>query len=215
MVITPTARMASRSGTTARSASRSSASATAPRRWSRACSSTRMPRTIEFVPGLMHVNLGGYHIRDIEFTAAFDIDVDKVGKDLSEAIFAEPEQHHQVRRRAEPRRHGPSRHDPRRPGQVPLARSSPRRPARPPISSRILKDTETDVVISYLPVGSRDGDQVVCRAGAGSRLRLRQLHPGLHRQRRNTGERASRSAACRSSATTSRARSARRSPTAC
>src|SRR3954467_11847407 len=44
----------------------------------------------ESVPGLMHVNLGGYHIRDIEFTAAFDVNETKVGKDLSEAIFAEP-----------------------------------------------------------------------------------------------------------------------------
>ena len=42
----------------------------------------------ESVPGLMHVDLGGYHVRDIEFTAAFDIDAEKVGKDLSEAIFA-------------------------------------------------------------------------------------------------------------------------------
>ena len=42
----------------------------------------------EFVPGLMHVNLGGYHVRDIEFVAAFDIDKNKVGKDLSEAIYA-------------------------------------------------------------------------------------------------------------------------------
>ncbi len=40
------------------------------------------------VPGLMHVDLGGYHVRDIEFTAAFDIDADKVGKELSEAIFS-------------------------------------------------------------------------------------------------------------------------------
>src|SRR3954465_1053959 len=40
------------------------------------------------VPGLMHVDLGGYHISDIEFSAAFDIDADKVGKDLSEAIWA-------------------------------------------------------------------------------------------------------------------------------
>ena len=44
----------------------------------------------DFVPGLMHVNLGGYHINDIEFSAAFDIDVNKVGKDLSEAIYAKP-----------------------------------------------------------------------------------------------------------------------------
>src|SRR5438445_5726996 len=42
----------------------------------------------ESVPGLMHVDLGGYHVSDIEFSAAFDIDADKVGKDLSEAIFA-------------------------------------------------------------------------------------------------------------------------------
>src|SRR3954465_3653043 len=42
------------------------------------------------VPGLMHVDLGGYHIRDIRFTAAFDINCTKVKKDLAEAIFAEP-----------------------------------------------------------------------------------------------------------------------------
>ena len=44
----------------------------------------------EFVPGLMHVDLGGYHVRDVEFTAAFDVTTDKVGKDLSEAIWAHP-----------------------------------------------------------------------------------------------------------------------------
>src|ERR1700739_4203175 len=40
------------------------------------------------VPGLMHVDLGGYHVRDVEFSAAFDIDAEKVGKDLSQAIFS-------------------------------------------------------------------------------------------------------------------------------
>ena len=44
----------------------------------------------EFVPGLMHVDLGGYHVRDIEFTAAFDVVEGKVGKDLAEAIWAHP-----------------------------------------------------------------------------------------------------------------------------
>src|SRR5947207_1606377 len=47
-------------------------------------------REDEFVPGLMHVNLGGYHVRDIQFVAAFDVDARKVGLDLSEAIFTEP-----------------------------------------------------------------------------------------------------------------------------
>ena len=49
----------------------------------------RNARENEFVPGLMHVNLGGYHVRDIEFSAAFDVNHTKVGKDLSQAIFAE------------------------------------------------------------------------------------------------------------------------------
>src|SRR6195256_5981001 len=44
----------------------------------------------EFVPGLMHVDLGGYHVRDIQFVAAFDVDARKVGHDLAEAIFADP-----------------------------------------------------------------------------------------------------------------------------
>jgi len=47
-------------------------------------------REDEFVPGLMHVNFGGYHIRDVNFVAAFDIDANKVGKDLAEAIFTPP-----------------------------------------------------------------------------------------------------------------------------
>jgi myo-inositol-1-phosphate synthase len=56
-----------------------------------------------FIPGLMHPRVGGYHVGDIEFSAAFDIDARKVGKDLSEAICS-AEQHGEVRRRAAPRR---------------------------------------------------------------------------------------------------------------
>ena len=44
----------------------------------------------DLIPGLMHVNLGGYHIRDIEFSVGIDIDAEKVGKDLSQAIFSGP-----------------------------------------------------------------------------------------------------------------------------
>ena len=60
------------------------------------------------VPGLMHVNLGGYHIRDIEFSAAIDIDKNKVGKDLVRGHLHQAEQHLQVRHGAEDRRHGRS-----------------------------------------------------------------------------------------------------------
>ena len=54
----------------------------------------------QFVPGLMHVNLGGYHIRDIEFTAAFDIDGREGGQGPQRSRLQRPEQHNQVRRRA-------------------------------------------------------------------------------------------------------------------
>ena len=73
-----------------KSVSQSSAWATAPRRWCRVCSSIKNAKDDDHGPGLMHVNLGGYHVRDIEFTAAFDVVDTKVGKDLSEAIFAYP-----------------------------------------------------------------------------------------------------------------------------
>ena len=107
----------------------------------------------EFVPGLMHVNLGGYHIHDIEFTAAFDIDVEKVGKDLSEAIscgqnntikFAEvPNLGVKVERGMT--------HDGL--GKY-LSQVITKAPGPTADVSRILKETETDVVVSYLPVGS-------------------------------------------------------------
>ena len=54
-----------------------------------------------FIPGLMHPRLGGYHVGDIEFSAAFDIDAGKVGRDLGEAIFAGAQQHRALRRGAE------------------------------------------------------------------------------------------------------------------
>ena len=51
------------------------------------------------VPGLMHVNYGGYHIRDIHFVAAFEVNKDKIGKDLSEAIWVKPNVLRKIRRR--------------------------------------------------------------------------------------------------------------------
>ncbi len=47
-------------------------------------------REEQFVPGLMHVNFGGYHVKDVKFGAAFEVNKDKIGKDLSEAIFTAP-----------------------------------------------------------------------------------------------------------------------------
>jgi myo-inositol-1-phosphate synthase len=105
------------------------------------------------VPGLMHVNLGGYHIRDIEFSAAFDIADTKVGKDLSEAIYAEPNNTYRfanVPHLGVPVHRGMT-HDGLGKYLSQVIRKSPHSTDD---IVRILRDTKTDVVISYLPVGS-------------------------------------------------------------
>ena len=107
----------------------------------------------EDVPGLMHVNLGGYHIRDIEFSAAFDIDANKVGKDLSEAIFTPPNNTYKfsdVPYLGVPVARGMT-HDGL--GKY-LKEVVHKAPGSTADIGRILKDTGTDVVVSYLPVGS-------------------------------------------------------------
>ncbi len=106
-----------------------------------------------FVPGLMHVDLGGYHIRDIEFSAAFDIDVNKVGKDLSEAIFEKPNNTYkfsEVPHLGVPVQRGMT-HDGL--GKY-LSEIITKAPGPTVDIVQVLKDTKTDVVISYLPVGS-------------------------------------------------------------
>ncbi|MGI8588553.1 MAG: inositol-3-phosphate synthase [Chloroflexia bacterium] len=105
------------------------------------------------IPGLMHANLGGYHIRDIEFTTAFDIDSRKVGTDLSEAIFAEPNNTYRfsdVPHLGVPVQRGMT-HDGL--GKY-LSEVITKAPGPTADIVRILKETKTDVVINYLPVGS-------------------------------------------------------------
>src|SRR5213079_1170466 len=107
----------------------------------------------EFVPGLMHVNLGGYHVRDIEFTAAFDVTTDKVGKDLSEAIWAHP---NDTIKFADVPQTGikVSRgmtHDGL--GKY-ISEVVNKIPGETDDVVGILRDTKTDVVVNYLPVGS-------------------------------------------------------------
>jgi myo-inositol-1-phosphate synthase len=107
----------------------------------------------QFVPGLMHVNLGGYHIRDIEFTAAFDVTKDKVGKDLSEAIWAHP---NDTIKFAEVAKTGVKvsrgmTHDGL--GKY-ISQVVTKAPGETSDVVGILRDTKTDVVVNYLPVGS-------------------------------------------------------------
>jgi len=107
----------------------------------------------DFVPGLMHVNLGGYHISDIEFSAAFDINVTKVGKDLSEAIWADPNntiKFSDVPHLGVPVHRGMT-HDGL--GKY-LSQVITKAPGPTADVAAILRETKTDVVINYLPVGS-------------------------------------------------------------
>ena len=109
----------------------------------------------DLVPGLMHVNLGGYHVRDIEFSAAFDVDREKVGKDLSEAIFSGP---NNTMKFAEVPTHGVKvergmTHDGI--GKY-LAEVVHKAPGPTADVVGILKETATDVVVNYLPVGSEE-----------------------------------------------------------
>jgi myo-inositol-1-phosphate synthase len=107
----------------------------------------------QFVPGLMHVNLGGYHIRDIEFTAAFDVTKDKVGKDLSEAIWAHPNdtiKFSEVPKTGIKVSRGMT-HDGL--GKY-ISQVVTKAPGETSDVVGILRDTKTDVVVNYLPVGS-------------------------------------------------------------
>jgi myo-inositol-1-phosphate synthase len=107
----------------------------------------------QFVPGLMHVNLGGYHVRDIEFTAAFDVTTDKVGKDLSEAIWAHPNdtiKFAEVPKTGIKVQRGMT-HDGL--GKY-ISEVVTKAPGETDDVVGILRDTQTDVVVNYLPVGS-------------------------------------------------------------
>ena len=105
------------------------------------------------IPGIMHPRLGGYHIRDIEFTLGIDVNITKVGKDLSEAIFAEPNNTYKftdVPKLNVPVVRGMT-HDGL--GKY-LSDVIKKAPGPTADIVKLLKDTKTDVVISFLPVGS-------------------------------------------------------------
>ena len=124
----------------------------------------------EFIPGLMHPVLGGYHISDINFVAAFDIDKNKVGKDLSQAIFEPPNntiKFADVPFMGVPVERGMT-HDGL--GKY-LSQIIVKAPGSTADIVNILKERETDVVINYLPVGSESATkwyvEQILEAGCG------------------------------------------------
>jgi len=126
----------------------------------------------EQVPGLMHVDLGGYHVSDIEFTCAFDINATKVGKDLGEAIWAEPNNTIKFTDNVPSKLGVPvyrgMTHDGL--GKY-LKEKITKAPGETADIVEILKETHTDVVVSYLPVGSEDATkwyvEQILEAGCG------------------------------------------------
>ena len=106
-----------------------------------------------FIPGLMHARLGGYHVRDIEFSAAFDIDERKVGRDLSEAIWQAP--NNTVKFAQVPHLDVPVQRGMTHDGLgTYLSQMIKKAPGSTADIANILRETKTDVVVNYLPVGS-------------------------------------------------------------
>jgi len=124
------------------------------------------------VPGLMHVDLGGYHVSDIEFSAAFDIDADKVGKDLSEAIWAGQNNTIKFVREDVPHLDVPVMRGMTHDGLGRYLKEKITKAEGSTVDiSQVLKDTRTDVVVSYLPVGSEQATkwyvEQILEAGCG------------------------------------------------
>jgi myo-inositol-1-phosphate synthase len=114
----------------------------------------REAKANEPVPGLMHVDLGGYHVGDVEIASAFDVNAQKVGRDVAEAILAPPNNTH----RFSP--FGPTKvsveRGPTLDGLGKYLRDEVPESDKSPVDvAEVLADTRTDVLISYLPVGSQ------------------------------------------------------------
>src|SRR5947208_5735393 len=109
----------------------------------------------DFVPGLMHVDLGGYHVRDIEFTAAFDVTTTKVGKDLADAIWAHP---NDTIKYADVPKTGITVNRGMTLDGIGKYLSEIVEKDESPTDDivGILKERQVDVVVNYLPVGSED-----------------------------------------------------------
>jgi myo-inositol-1-phosphate synthase len=117
----------------------------------------------DVVPGLMHVELAGYHVRDLEFVCAFDVDAQKVGADLSKAIFSS--QNNTIRF-AEVGHLGVTvRRGPTLDGLSSYYREVVEEsPAEPCDVAAALRDTRADVLVAYLPVGSEEAQHHYAQA---------------------------------------------------
>ncbi|MDH3731712.1 MAG: inositol-3-phosphate synthase [Acidimicrobiia bacterium] len=115
------------------------------------------------VPGLMHVVAGGYHIRDVEFVAAFDVDAEKVGQDLAKAMWAS--RNDTIRFADVPDLGIEVQRGPTLDGLGTYYRQKVEESAAQPVDvAAVLRETEADVLVSYLPVGSEDAARYYAEA---------------------------------------------------
>jgi myo-inositol-1-phosphate synthase len=120
------------------------------------------------VPGLMHVDFGGYHVRDVRFVAAFDVDAKKVGRDLSEAVFAS--ENNTIKIADVPPLGVTVQRGPTMDGLGRFYRETITESDESPVDVvAALRDARADVVVSYLPVGSEAADKFYaqCALDAG------------------------------------------------
>jgi myo-inositol-1-phosphate synthase len=119
--------------------------------------------TTERVPGLMHVKLGPYHVSDVEVVAAFDVDGKKVGRDVAEAIVSEP--NNTIRFADVPPTGVTVQRGPTLDGLGRYYRETVQESSEEPVDvAAALREARTDVVVSYLPVGSEDATRHYARA---------------------------------------------------
>src|SRR5215471_8774287 len=117
----------------------------------------------ERVPGLMHVTFGGYHVRDVEFVAAFDVDAKKVGQDLAEAIVAS--ENNTIKLCDVPPTGVTVQRGPTLDGMGQYYQAIIEESDEAPVDvAAALREANVDVVVSYLPVGSDDADKFYAQA---------------------------------------------------
>ncbi|MCS7124489.1 MAG: inositol-3-phosphate synthase [Candidatus Bathyarchaeota archaeon] len=120
----------------------------------------------ENVPGLMHVNFGGYHVRDIKFVAAFDVDKNKIGKDLSEAIFVKP--NCCVKFAEVPKLGVKVQPGPVLDGVAEHMRGTfnvyNEEEIKPADVASVLREAGAEILVNYLPVGSYNATRVYAQA---------------------------------------------------
>ncbi|MGE5460872.1 MAG: inositol-3-phosphate synthase [Solirubrobacterales bacterium] len=121
------------------------------------------------VPGLMHVDLGGYHIHDVEIVAAFDVDAKKVGKDVAEAVFTEP--NNTIKFSDVPPVGVTVQRGPTLDGLGKYYREVIEESDQPEVDvAQALRDVEADVVVCYLPVGSEQAAKHYAQAAIDARV---------------------------------------------